>query len=63
MSEEESKMEEKVEVAPGLALALSPDEGADDGPRRRGPDPLAALRSWQPSTRLGGLVMNGQIVP
>ena len=62
MSEEESKMEEKVEVAPGLALALSPDEGADDGPRRRGPDPLAALRSWQPRTRLGRMVMNGEIV-
>ena len=62
MSEEESKMEEKVEVAPGLALALSPDEGADDGPRRRGPAPLAALRSWQPRTRLGRMVMNGEIV-
>ena len=34
----------------------------EDGFRRRGPDPLAALRNWQPRTRLGRMVMNGEIL-
>jgi len=40
---------------------LAPED-QDDGFRRRGPDPLAALRSWQPRTRLGRMVMNGEIL-
>ncbi len=60
---EESKVEEKEEqqIAPGLAMALAPED-AEEAPRRRGPDPLAALRSWQPRTRLGRMVMNGEIL-
>ena len=48
-------------LAPGLAMALAPQEEQQTETRRRGPDPLAALRAWQPRTRLGRMVMNGQI--
>jgi len=41
-------------------MALAPVE--EDAPRRRGPDPLAALRNWTPRTRLGRMVMNGEIL-
>ncbi|MGB1461740.1 MAG: 30S ribosomal protein S5 [Candidatus Thalassarchaeaceae archaeon] len=58
---EEQKVEEDTQIAPGLALAMAPED-PDDGPRRRGPDPLAALRNWQPRTRLGRMVMNGEIL-
>ena len=61
MTEESKVEEEETQIAPGLALARAPEE-PDDGPRRRGPDPLAALRSWQPRTRLGRMVMNGEIL-
>ena len=57
---EEQKVED-TQIAPGLALAMAPED-PDDGPRRRGPDPLAALRNWQPRTRLGRMVMNGEIL-
>ena len=40
---------------------MAPEE-PEDGFRRRGPDPLAALRNWQPRTRLGRMVMNGEIL-
>ena len=53
-------------MAPGLLQAFAPQEEApQDGPRRRrrrGPDPLLALREWQPRTRLGQKVMAGEIV-
>ena len=62
MTEEETKVEEKPPIAPGLALAQTPTDGPEDGPRRRGPDPLAALRVWQPRTRLGRMVMHGEIL-
>ena len=58
MTEEPKVEEEDTQIAPGLALAHAPVD-QDDGFRRRGPDPLAALRSWQPRTRLGRMVMNG----
>tara|TARA_B000000441_G_C21693228_1_gene321006 strand:- start:164 stop:928 length:765 start_codon:yes stop_codon:yes gene_type:complete len=58
---EEQKVEEDTQIAPGLALAMAPED-PDDAPRRRGPDPLAALRNWQPRTRLGRMVMNGEIL-
>ena len=61
MTEEPKVEEEDTQIAPGLALALAPED-QDDGFRRRGPDPLAALRSWQPRTRLGRMVMNGEIL-
>ena len=61
MTEEPKVEEEDTQIAPGLALALAPVD-QDDGFRRRGPDPLAALRSWQPRTRLGRMVMNGEIL-
>ena len=60
---ESTPAEETVQVAPGLALAQVPIEHSDDFPRRRrGPDPLAALRVWVPRTRLGRMVMNGEIL-
>ena len=53
-------------MAPGLVQAFAPQEEApQDGPRRRrrrGPDPLLALREWQPKTRLGQKVMAGEII-
>ena len=61
MTEEPKVEEEDTQIAPGLALARAPED-QDDGFRRRGPDPLAALRSWQPRTRLGRMVMNGEIL-
>ena len=58
---EEPNVEEKVtQIAPGLAMAQVPVD--EDAPRRRGPDPLAALRNWTPRTRLGRMVMNGEIL-
>ena len=60
MSEENAVGENDAQIAPGLAMALSPVE--EDAPRRRGPDPLAALRNWTPRTRLGRMVMNGEIL-
>ena len=61
MTEEPTVEEENTPIAPGLALARAPEE-PEEGFRRRGPDPLAALRSWQPRTRLGRMVMNGEIL-
>lgn len=62
MSEETTDIvEEAPAIAPGLALAMA--EVEDTSPRRRrGPDPLAALRAWKPRTRLGRMVANGQIL-
>ncbi len=60
MAEESSAEENSAPIAPGLAMARAPVE--EDAPRRRGPDPLAALRNWTPRTRLGRMVMNGEIL-
>lgn len=63
MSEEASDIvEDAPAIAPGLALALAEQQEPADGRRRRGPDPLAALRSWQPRTRLGHMVAEGKIL-
>ena len=63
MSEEvQDKNSENPQLAPGLAMALNPEEFADESNRRRGPDPLASLRNWTPRTRLGNMVMNGEII-
>ena len=62
MSEDENPIPETEQIAPGLAMAFSPPEGSEEAPRRRGPDPLASLRSWVPRTRLGHMVSNGEIV-
>tara|TARA_B100000131_G_scaffold298676_1_gene318391 strand:+ start:37 stop:807 length:771 start_codon:yes stop_codon:yes gene_type:complete len=62
MPEEEAQVEESSPMAPGLALANKPEDGPEEGPRRRGPDPFAALRVWQPRTRLGRMVMNGEVL-
>ena len=62
MSEEvQDKNSENPQLAPGLAMALNPEEFADESNRRRGPDPLASLRNRTPRTRLGNMVMNGEI--
>lgn len=61
MTEESNVEEKEVPIAPGLAMALAP-VNTEDAPRRRGPDPLAALRNWNPRTRLGRMVMNGEIL-
>lgn len=61
-TEQTSEEPEPENLAPGLAMALAPPEEQEgDTRRRRGPDPLAALRAWQPRTRLGRMVMNGQV--
>lgn len=60
MAEETSTEEKDAPIAPGLAMAHAPVD--EDAPRRRGPDPLAALRNWTPRTRLGRMVMNGEIL-
>lgn len=58
----EEPIEEPVNLAPGLAMALAPQEEQEgDARRRRGPDPLAALRAWEPRTRLGRMVASGEI--
>jgi len=63
MSEDETPIAETENpIAPGLALAFSPSERTEDAPRRRGPDPLATLRTWVPRTRLGRMVMNGEVL-
>ncbi|MED5398190.1 MAG: hypothetical protein VYD41_02520, partial [Candidatus Thermoplasmatota archaeon] len=62
MTEGENPVEESVQLAPGLAMANKPVEHSEDAPRRRGPDPLAALRTWVPRTRLGHMVLNGEIL-
>ena len=62
MSDEESEIIETAPaIAPGLALSMADQE---EGPvrRRRGPDPLTGLRTWQPRTRLGRMVANGEIL-
>lgn len=52
--------------APGLILAFNPPEVSEDGPPRRrrgvGPDPMVALRNWEPRTRLGRQVLSGQVI-
>ncbi len=63
MSEEvQENNSETPQLAPGLAMALNPEEFTDESNRRRGPDPLASLRNWTPRTRLGNMVMNGEII-
>lgn len=63
MSEETTDIvEEAPAIAPGLALAMAELEDTSPRRRRRGPDPLAALRAWKPRTRLGRMVANGQIL-
>ena len=57
--------EDLAQLAPGIALALAPQPETDDGPRRRRrgeQDTYAALRKWQPKTRLGRMVLDGNIL-
>ena len=63
MSEETEEIIEKVvALAPGLTMALYPQESEEPVQRRRGPDPLAGLRTWVPRTRLGKMVREGKIL-
>lgn len=57
MSEEVAKM------APGLLKALAPEEAEeqDNRRRRRGNENIIALRNWAPKTRLGQMVLAGEI--
>lgn len=51
-------------LAPGLQLAFNPQESEEERPRRRrgaGQDPIIALRTWEPRTRLGRMIASGQI--
>ncbi len=53
-------------IAPGLARAWAQTEidfeDERQQRRRRGPDPIKALREWTPTTRLGRMVYNGQVI-
>ena len=67
MTEEETT--ETQEEIPVLASGLSIAFGYSDAPepesggrRRGGPDRFADLRQWEPKTRLGRMVMNGEIL-
>ena len=62
IEENQDANEEVVKLAPGLTLALFPKESEEPVQRRRGPDPLAGLRTWVPRTRLGKLVREGKIL-
>ena len=58
--------EDQSKLAPGIALALAPQPETSDGSqrrRRRGEqDTYDALRKWQPKTRLGRMVIDGNIL-
>ena len=58
-------MSEPITLAPGLAWALGQiEDDGSSGQRRRGPDPRVTLREWMtqgPRTRLGRMVVNGEI--
>jgi phage baseplate assembly protein W len=53
-------------MAPGLMQAYTdeaPEETPDRRRRKNQYDPIAALRKWEPRTRLGAAVMAGKIIP
>jgi len=61
---EEQPAPDTAEVAPGLALAYTPEPEVEQGRHRRRKgayDAMANLRSWTPKTRLGRMVRNGEI--
>ena len=67
MTEEETtETQEEIPVlATGLSIAFGYSDAPDPEPgsrRRGGPDRFADLRQWQPKTRLGRMVMNGEIL-
>ena len=67
MTEEETtETQEEIPVlATGLSIAFGYSDAPDLEPgsrRRGGPDRFADLRQWQPKTRLGRMVMNGEIL-
>ena len=63
---EEIPFEDRTPLGPGLEMAFGYVDRPDPGERRRGrgagPDPIEALRQWQPRTRLGRMVRRGEIV-
>ena len=62
--DEEQSAPDTTEVAPGLALAYTPEPESEQGRHRRrkgGYDAMANLRQWNPKTRLGRMVRNGEI--
>ena len=65
MSEEQVEQTEETSdvpevLAPGLSDGIGSSEEQQE-PGRRGPDPLAGLRTWQPRTRLGRMIYERQI--
>ena len=68
MSEEEIEQTEEEEIptlATGLAIAFGYADAPEpeSGTRRRGgPDRFAELRQWTPKTRLGRMVLDGEIM-
>jgi small subunit ribosomal protein S5 len=66
MSEENLPPADDEKVAPGIAMAWQKKDDSEGAPRRKrgrvGPDPLQALRTWQPKTRLGRMVQSGKIL-
>ena len=62
--DEEQLAPDTTNIAPGLALAYTPEPEVEQGRHRRrkgGYDPMANLRQWTPKTRLGRMVRNGEI--
>ena len=67
MTEEETiETQEEIPVlASGLSIAFGYSDAPDPEPgsrRRGGPDRFADLRQWQPKTRLGRMVLNGEVL-
>ncbi len=62
---ENTDAEETRKIAPGIAMAygeLVVEEPEGEGGRKRLGDHILALKDWEPQTRLGRLVLSGQII-
>ncbi|MAO69525.1 MAG: 30S ribosomal protein S5 [Euryarchaeota archaeon] len=61
---EEEEISEEIQLAPGLRAAVNFEQSDDSQPRRRGESDEAGkrLRAWVPRTRLGKMVVSGEII-
>ena len=61
---EEEEISEEIQLAPGLRAAVNFEQSDDSQPRRRGEADEAGkrLRAWVPRTRLGKMVVSGEII-